>query len=153
MKINKQAVIESFKELTTKTPSKFWGFISICNAIETKNELKSGVTYRVSTSKISEKLQDLFWFDQHKKFNDSEVFIRFSQVWIEQVSEQLLKDKVRLLDIAIFFFRNHDFDIGITQEILITKLLDTLKITTSEANKIFDLKYQEKEISLENYSN
>lgn len=153
MKIKKQLVIEAYERLSSVSLNKFWGFLSICNSINKNQIIKQGVTYRVNTKKVSEKLQDLFNFGSNKDFKDSSIYIRFSKFWVDKVGEQLLNSKPNILDVAIFFLRNQTFQDDITERKLVSIFLNEIKISEQDSRNIFNIQISDNYIPLENYTN
>lgn len=150
MKIKKEIVLQSFEHLTQTTTNKFWGLLCVFYAIETK-QIKSGYTYRINTKKLSEKLQNFFYYGTFKTFNPNYYFVRFSNYWLEAFEGlRLVKGKPKLENIAIFYFKDEIFENAISNLELVQKLLNELKLTQKDVNYLFELPRNMIKIELEN---
>jgi hypothetical protein len=124
MKISKEIIFNSFNKLTESTTNKFWGLLAILKVINEKQDtIVSNVTYEIETSKISDILDSWFYFGQSKKnYHDNNIYLRFSNNWIDVFNKIASKEKPNILDVAIFYFKDEDF-----KEINSTNLVNLFK--------------------------
>lgn len=150
MKIKKELIVDAFDRLTNQTTNKFWGLISIFSSISTSNnEINSQITYNVDTIKLSKKLQNLFYYGNNpKKFKKTPLFIRLSCNWTKPFIEQLLKDKPSIMDVALFFFKDEDFEHLKSSE-LVNLFIKEIRLPYDKVTEIFDMKYDDLSIQLE----
>lgn len=139
MKIKQNLVIEAFERLTKTTSNKFWGFISILHSLDKSiRYVKSGITYKLDTSTLSNLLQKQFYYGTFKpSFSQNTLYITLSRYWKETLVEQLIKDKPSILDVAIFFYKDDFFNNTINENELIEKLITEIKIEKSTLEDCF----------------
>ena len=154
MKISKKIIYNSFNKLTESTTNKFWGMLSILKVINEKHDsIVSNITYEIETSKISDILDGWFYFGQNKKnYNDNNIYLRFSNNWIDVFNKITSKEKPNILDVAIFYFKDEDFQ-DINSNNLVNLFKKDLKLPDNFLNSNFDMNFLDFSIELEeNYS-
>jgi len=150
MKITKEIIIKSIDSLQDSTSNKFWGLLAIFSSVKNQNEkIDNNLTYKVETHLISKKLENLFYFGTDiKVFGENSLYFHLSKNWKELFNEIILKTKPNILDTAIFFFKNEEFD-SVNSKVLVNMFIDIINLPLDMIEIIFDLNYNDYEIPLE----
>ncbi|HLP64189.1 McrB family protein [Flavobacterium sp.] len=150
MKISKKVVLESFNKLSHTTNNKFWGLLSIFKTINEKyGEIESNITYEIDSSKISEILDNWFYLgDDFKNYNSNNIYLHFSSNWINVFNNITSNGKPNILDVAIFYFKNDEFEKVTTTE-LVDLFKKSIKLSETFLSLNFDLNVIKSELILE----
>lgn len=154
MKISKRRVLDSFDKLTESTTNKFWGLLAIFKVINEKHStITANETYEIETSKISDILDGWFFFGDNKKnYTKNSIYLRFSNTWIDVFSKITTKEKPNILDVAIFYFKDDEFE-NLNSNILINSFKMNLNLSDDFLNSNFNMNVSNADIELEeNYS-
>jgi hypothetical protein len=124
--------------------NKFWGLLALFSC--TNEDLESLTTYTVSVDDLSSRLQDLFYFgDELTGYKSGrEVYFQLSNQWETAITELVRNGKVNILDAAIFFFKNEQFDNAIFARVLVSRFTQALRVPETVINRIFEWDYNEK---------
>lgn len=150
MKISKKIVLDSFGKLTESTTNKFWGLLAVFKVINEKHDIiVSNITYEIETSKISDILDEWFYFgDSKKNYNKNNIYLRFSNSWIDVFNKITSKDKPNILDVAIFYFKDQEFQ-HLDSVTLVNLFKTDLKFTEDFLISNFNLNFSNVNIELE----
>ena len=150
MKISKKTVLNSFDKLTEATTNKFWGLLAIFKVInENHNAIVPNVTYEIETSKICDILDIWFYFgDIKKNYSKNSIYLRFSNNWIDVFSKITSKEKPNILDVAIFHFKNDEFE-DIDSTTLVNLFKTNLKLSDQFLNSNFNMLFPNVKLELE----
>ena len=153
-KIQRDVVLNSITNLKGISSNKFWGLIALFSC--TNDELEDLVTYTISTDELSSRLQDLFYFGENEINYDSKrkIFFQLSNQWGNSITDLVKNGRVSILDAAIFFFKNIEFNSPILAKDLVSRFTQTLNIPQTVLNRIFERDYNENEriLTEQNYS-
>lgn len=148
--LSETTIINSWKNIikigvNNRAPlNKFFGVLELLQLISLeKNEnINSNVQYRISTSSLSNSLQDKYFFDEKnlKTFTSQETLsIIFPKNWIGNIFQAFLKsNQLPLEDVAVICLHNETFDDNFTQENLVNLFID--KFNLNEAVDTFFIK-------------
>lgn len=119
--------------LTTKTPNKLWGLLSILHEIDSY-PIKTNCTYILSTKKISLWLDDILYFgNDNKDYGERDCFVRFPNDWVENVADPsngiLKNERINILDIACFIYKLTPFEKEYSASELIEKLMKDFNLS------------------------
>ena len=142
--------------LSTKTPNKFWGLLSVIHEIDSY-PIKVNHTYILSTKKISLWLDEILYFgNENKDYGERDCFVRFPNEWIENIADPsngILKcDRINILDVACFIYKLTPFEKEYSASELIAKLRKEFNLSEDMVSSWFDnspheLSYKENTIS------
>lgn len=144
-KLQKEKVLNSITNLQGKSSNKFWGLLALFSC--TNLELKGLVTYTVSTDELSKRLRDLFYFgEQEVNFSSGKnIYFQLSNEWHNSITDIVKNGKVNILDAAIFFFKNTEFNSPLIAKDLVSRFTQMLNIPQSVLSRIFDQDYNKNE--------
>lgn len=142
--------------LSTKTPNKFWGLLSIIHEIDSY-PIKVNHTYILPTKKISLWLDEILYFgNENKDYGERDCFVRFPNEWIENIADPsngiLKSDKTNILDVACFIYKLSPFEKEYSASELIAKLRKEFNLSEEMVSSWFvyshyELSYTENTIS------
>lgn len=141
MKIKRERVVQAFLDLTESTTNKFWGFLCALQAIENCTKVESGNTYKISSYKLSKKLQELFFYGENQKENNDYYFVHLSKYWVREITElKIVKEKVSIEQVVLFYYKDKLFSEGnIHINELVTDFLQEIKLSSCAVDHLFVL--------------
>ena len=147
-----KTVTRAYKANSSSTKNKFWGLLSILSSID--STIKAGISYDFNTQKVSTLLENLFCLEEEKKnyANDAMWNIMLSKKWTEKVPEQMLSKTPNIYDVLVWYFRTKSFDDDVANTDLIKLFLESIHISTEDAQQIFDFRETDIEYSENLYS-
>ena len=142
--------------LSTKTPNKFWGLLSIIHEIDSY-PIKINHTYILSTKRISLWLDGILYFGNEKKdYGERDCFVRFPNEWIANIADPsngiFKSDRINILDVACFIYKLTPFEKEYSASELIAKLMKEFNLSEEMVSSWFvysqyEISYRENIIS------
>ena len=149
--LNTHNIVSAYQNNAKTTKNKFWGLLALLSGVGQK--VQPGVNYYFNQQFVGSVLDRLFLLDGQKKslsIGKLTSNVIFSTHWIEVVKTDMVVGKPNIYDVATWYFRNEEFEEGITAKGLVTRFIDELYLSEDFVNTIFSLT-EERQIIFERY--
>lgn len=123
-----ECIFNASKNLTN-LDDKVGGLICILSTIE--SHLVSNKIYKIDLTKLKFSLQKVFDISlQNMNSNDECWYIVLSKNWINNFFEKIIKDKIDLLSLAVFFLRRNSFETEFSEKEILDLFIDKFNLQT-----------------------
>lgn len=123
-----ECILNASKNLAN-IDDKVGGLICILSTIET--HLVSNKIYKINLTKLKFYLQKTFDISiQSINSNNEYWYIVLSKNWINSFFEKIIKDKIDLLSLAVFFLRRNSFDTELSEKEILDLFIDKFNLQT-----------------------
>ena len=105
--IAENRAIEAFQAIRGNLENKFFGLLGILKCIDTL-VVDTNRTYKIVDGELSRFLDNVFYMDEYTgNYGSSEMYVKFSKMWIDYVHEKFLgKHSVNLYDVIAFIYKS-----------------------------------------------
>lgn len=105
--IAENRAIEAFQAIRGNLENKFFGLLGILKCIDTL-VVDTNRTYKIIDGELSRFLDNVFYMDEYTgNYGSSEMYVKFSKMWIDYVHEKFLgKHSVNLYDVIAFIYKS-----------------------------------------------
>tara|TARA_R100000935_G_scaffold21876_4_gene40464 strand:- start:13324 stop:15000 length:1677 start_codon:yes stop_codon:yes gene_type:complete len=138
-KLSLESVLESYQNLDGNINNQIIGLLSLFINSDVNGTIKSNQTYRVPINKLSGFLQEQFYLgDKVKEYPNLDYwYFRLSQNWVEKLLELNNDKQVNLLDLAVFLFKDRQFEHNPNGKQLVAELKTSLKLSQDVLDELF----------------
>lgn len=137
--IAENRAIEAFQAIRGNLENKFFGLLGILKCIDTL-VVDTNRTYKIVDSELSRFLDNVFYMDEYTgNYGSSEMYVKFSKMWIDYVHEKFLgKHSVNLYDVIAFIYKSKCYNQPPTLNQLKLEFCREFHITVDVLNLWFD---------------
>lgn len=148
--IAENRAIEAFQAIRGNLENKFFGLLGILKCIDTL-VVDTNRTYKIVDGELSRFLDNVFYMNEYTgNYGSSEMYVKFSKMWIDYVHEKFLgKHCVNLYDVIAFIYKSKCYNQPPTLNQLKLEFCREFHITVDVLNLWFDcspkeIQYDEK---------
>lgn len=137
--IAENRAIEAFQAIRGNLENKFFGLLGILKCIDTL-VVDTNRTYKIVDGELSRFLDNVFYMDEYTgNYGSSEMYVKFSKMWIDYVHEKFLgKHCVNLYDVIAFIYKSKCYNQPPTLNQLKLEFCREFHITVDVLNLWFD---------------
>lgn len=137
--IAENRTIEAFQAIRGNLENKFFGLLGILKCIDTL-VVDTNRTYKIVDGELSRFLDNVFYMDEYTgNYGSSEMYVKFSKMWIDYVHEKFLgKHSVNLYDVIAFIYKSKCYNQPPTLNQLKLEFCREFHITVDVLNLWFD---------------
>ena len=137
--ITEKRAIEAFQAIRGNLENKFFGLLGILKCIDTL-VVDTNRTYKIVDGELSRFLDNVFYMDEYTgNYGSSEMYVKFSKMWIDYVHEKFLgKHSVNLYDVIAFIYKSKCYNQPPTLNQLKLEFCREFHITVDVLNLWFD---------------
>ena len=137
--IAENRAIEAFQAIRGNLENKFFGLLGILKCIDTL-VVDTNRTYKIVDGELSRFLDNVFYMDEYTgNYGSSEMYVKFSKMWIDYVHEKFLgKHSVNLYDVIAFIYKSKCYNQPPTLNQLKLEFCREFHITVDVLNSWFD---------------
>ena len=137
--IAEDRAIEAFQAIRGNLENKFFGLLGILKCIDTL-VVDTNRTYKIVDGELSRFLDNVFYMDEYTgNYGSSEMYVKFSKMWIDYVHEKFLgKHSVNLYDVIAFIYKSKCYNQPPTLNQLKLEFCREFHITVDVLNLWFD---------------
>lgn len=137
--IAENRAIEAFQAIRGNLENKFFGLLGILKCIDTL-VVDTNRTYKIIDGELSRFLDNVFYMDEYTgNYGSSEMYVKFSKMWIDYVHEKFLgKHSVNLYDVIAFIYKSKCYNQPPTLNQLKLEFCREFHITVDVLNLWFD---------------
>lgn len=137
--IAENRAIEAFQAIRGNLENKFFGLLGILKCIDTL-VVDTNRTYKIIDGELSRFLDNVFYMDEYTgNYGSSEMYVKFSKMWIDYVHEKFLgKPSVNLYDVIAFIYKSKCYNQPPTLNQLKLEFCREFHITVDVLNLWFD---------------
>ena len=137
--IAENRAIEAFQAIRGNLENKFFGLLGILKCIDTL-VVDTNRTYKIVDGELSRFLDNVFYMDEYTgNYGSSEMYVKFSKMWIDYVHEKFLgKHSVNLYDVIAFIYKSKCYNQPPTLNQLKLEFCREFHITVDVLNLWFD---------------
>lgn len=137
--ISENRAIEAFQTIRGNLENKFFGLLGILKCIDTL-VVDTNRTYKIIDGELSRFLDNVFYMDEYTgNYGSSEMYVKFSKMWIDYVHEKFLgKHSVNLYDVIAFIYKSKCYNQPPTLNQLKLEFCREFHITVDVLNLWFD---------------
>lgn len=108
--ISENRAIEAFRSIRGNLENKFFGLLGILKCIDSL-VVDSNRTYKIIDGELSRFLDNVFFMGEYTgNYGDSEMYVKFSKMWISYVHEKFLgKNSANLYDLIAFIYKSKGY--------------------------------------------
>lgn len=137
--IAENRAIEAFQTIRGNLENKFFGLLGILKCIDTL-VVDTNRTYKIIDGELSRFLDNVFYMKEYTgNYGSSEMYVKFSKMWIDYVHEKFLgKHSVNLYDVIAFIYKSKCYNQPPTLNQLKLEFCREFHITVDVLNLWFD---------------
>ena len=137
--IAENRAIEAFQAIRGNLENKFFGLLGILKCIDTL-VVDTNRTYKIVDGELSRFLDNVFYMNEYTgNYGSSEMYVKFSKMWIDYVHEKFLgKHCVNLYDVIAFIYKSKCYNQPPTLNQLKLEFCREFHITVDVLNLWFD---------------
>lgn len=137
--IAENRAIEAFQAIRGNLENKFFGLLGILKCIDTL-VVDTNRTYKIIDGELSRFLDNVLYMDEYTgNYGSSEMYVKFSKMWIDYVHEKFLgKHSVNLYDVIAFIYKSKCYNQPPTLNQLKLEFCREFHITVDVLNLWFD---------------
>lgn len=137
--IAENRAIEAFQAIRGNLENKFFGLLGILKCIDTL-VVDTNRTFKIVDGELSRFLDNVFYMDEYTgNYGSSEMYVKFSKMWIDYVHEKFLgKHSVNLYDVIAFIYKSKCYNQPPTLNQLKLEFCREFHITVDVLNLWFD---------------
>jgi hypothetical protein len=135
-KLSLETVLQSYKNLDGHINNQIIGLLSVFINSDVSGIIQPNQTYRVPINILASYLQEQFYLGEKiKEYPNLDYwYFRLSQNWVDKLFELNNEKQINLLDLAVFLFKNENFESTPDGKELVLKLKNSLRLP----QKVFD---------------
>lgn len=136
--LSKETAVQAFNSLIGKVENKFLGLLGILKNIKS-DAIHSNTTYGMLDGELA------FWLDSHFYLSDyngnygsSNLYVKFSDKWIEYVNERFFKERINVYSLIAFLYKYESFEVIPSNVDLLSRFSDDYHLGSEIINEWFD---------------
>lgn len=136
--LSKETAVQAFNSLIGKVENKFWGLLDILKNIKS-DAIHSNTTYGMLDGKLAFWLDSQFYLsDYNGNYGSSNLYVKFSDKWIEYVNERFFKERINVYSLIAFLYKYESFEVIPSNVDLLSRFSDDYHLGSEIINEWFD---------------
>lgn len=136
--LSKETAVQAFNSLIGKVENKFLGLLGILKNIKS-DAIHSNTTYGMLDGELAFWLDSQFYLsDYNGNYGSSTLYVKFSDKWIEYVSERFFKERINVYSIIAFLYKYESFEVIPSNVDLLSRFSDDYHLCSEIINEWFD---------------
>lgn len=136
--LSKETAVQAFNSLIGKVENKFWGLLGILKNIKS-DAIHSNTTYGMLDGKLAFWLDSQFYLsDYNGNYGSSNLYVKFSDKWIEYVNERFFKERINVYSLIAFLYKYESFEVIPSNVDLLSRFSDDYHLGSEIINEWFD---------------
>lgn len=136
--LSKETAVQAFNSLIGKVENKFLGLLGILKNIKS-DAIHSNTTYGMLDGELAFWLDSQFYLsDYNGNYGSSTLYVKFSDKWIEYVSERFFKERINVYSIIAFLYKYESFEVIPSNVDLLYRFSDDYHLCSEIINEWFD---------------
>lgn len=136
--LSKETAVQAFNSLIGKVENKFWGLLGILKNIKS-DAIHSNTTYGMLDGELAFWLDSQFYLsDYNGNYGSSNLYVKFSDKWIEYVNERFFKERINVYSLIAFLYKYESFEVIPSNVDLLSRFSDDYHLGSEIINEWFD---------------
>lgn len=136
--LSKETAVQAFNSLIGKVENKFWGLLGILKTIKS-DAIHSNTTYGMLDGELAFWLDSQFYLsDYNGNYGSSNLYVKFSDKWIEYVNERFFKERINVYSLIAFLYKYESFEVIPSNVDLLSRFSDDYHLGSEIINEWFD---------------
>lgn len=136
--LSKETAVQAFNSLIGKVENKFLGLLGILKTIKS-DDIHSNTTYGMLDGELAFWLDSQFYLSDYKgNYGSSNLYVKFSDKWIEYVNERFFKERINVYSLIAFLYKYESFEVIPSNVDLLSRFSDDYHLGSEIINEWFD---------------
>ncbi len=136
--LSKETAVQAFNSLIGKVENKFLGLLGILKTIKS-DAIHSNTTYGMLDGELAFWLDSQFYLsDYNGNYGSSNLYVKFSDKWIEYVNERFFKERINVYSLIAFLYKYESFEVIPSNVDLLSRFSDDYHLGSEIINEWFD---------------
>lgn len=136
--LSKETAVQAFNSLIGKVENKFLGLLGILKTIKS-DAIQSNKTYGMLDGELAFWLDSQFYLsDYNGNYGSSNLYVKFSDKWIEYVNEKFFKERINVYSLIAFLYKYESFEVIPSNVDLLSRFSDDYHLGSEIINEWFD---------------
>lgn len=136
--LSKETAVQAFNSLIGKVENKFLGLLGILKNIKS-DAIHSNTTYGMLDGELAFWLDSQFYLsDYNGNYGSSNLYVKFSDKWIEYVNERFFKERINVYSLIAFLYKYESFEVIPSNVDLLSRFSDDYHLGSEIINEWFD---------------
>lgn len=136
--LSKETAVQAFNSLIGKVENKFFGLLGILKNIKS-DAIHSNTTYGILDGELAFWLDSQFYLsDYNGNYGSSNLYVKFSDKWIEYVNERFFKERINVYSLIAFLYKYESFEVIPSNVDLLSRFSDDYHLGSEIINEWFD---------------
>ena len=136
--LSKETAVKAFNSLKGKVENKFMGLLGILKTIKS-DVIHSNTTYIVLDGELAFWLDSQFYLsDYNRTYSSSNLYVKFSDKWIEYVNERCFKERINVYSLIAFLYKYESFEEIPSHVDLLLRFSNDYHLSRENINEWFD---------------
>lgn len=136
--LSKETAVQAFNSLIGKVENKFLGLLGILKTIKS-DDIHSNTTYGMLDGELAFWLDSQFYLSDYKgNYGSSNLYVKFSDKWIEYVNERFFKERINVYSLIAFLYKYESFEVIPSNVDLLSRFSDEYHLGSEIINEWFD---------------
>lgn len=136
--LSKETAVQAFNSLIGKVENKFLGLLGILKNIKSE-AIHSNTTYGMLDGELAFWLDSQFYLsDYNGNYGSSNLYVKFSDKWIEYVNEKFFKERINVYSLIAFLYKYESFEVIPSNVDLLSRFSDDYHLGSEIINEWFD---------------
>lgn len=136
--LSKETAVQAFNSLIGKVENKFLGLLGILKTIKS-DAIHSNKTYGMLDGELAFWLDSQFYLsDYNGNYGSSNLYVKFSDKWIEYVNEKFFKERINVYSLIAFLYKYESFEVIPSNVDLLSRFSDDYHLGSEIINEWFD---------------
>lgn len=136
--LSKETSVQAFNSLIGKVENKFLGLLGILKTIKSE-AIHSNTTYGMLDGELAFWLDSQFYLsDYNGNYGSSNLYVKFSDKWIEYVNEKFFKERINVYSLIAFLYKYESFEVIPSNVDLLSRFSDDYHLGSEIINEWFD---------------
>lgn len=136
--LSKETAVQAFNSLIGKVENKFLGLLGILKTIKSE-AIHSNTTYGMLDGELAFWLDSQFYLsDYNGNYGSSNLYVKFSDKWIEYVNEKFFKERINVYSLIAFLYKYESFEVIPSNVDLLSRFSDDYHLGSEIINEWFD---------------
>lgn len=136
--LSKETAVQAFNSLIGNVENKFLGLLGILKTIKS-DAIHSNKTYGMLDGELAFWLDSQFYLsDYNGNYGSSNLYVKFSDKWIEYVNEKFFKERINVYSLIAFLYKYESFEVIPSNVDLLSRFSDDYHLGSEIINEWFD---------------
>ena len=136
--LSKETAVQAFNSLIGKVENKFFGLLGILKTIKS-DAIHSNTTYGMLDGELAFWLDSQFYLSDYiGNYGSSNLYVKFSDKWIEYVNEKFFKERINVYSLIAFLYKYESFEVIPSNVDLLSRFSNDYHLSNEIINEWFD---------------